>query len=100
MPTVVPSRPAIVAIEAMVERAIRFRSRSGVSRLVASSIARWVSAIFFSASSFLLAGHLLVALEARADDVRRRTPLRIARLDRIVDPPGHQVTLHGLQERR
>ena len=36
MPTVVPSRPIMVEIEAMVESAIRSRSRIGTSRPLAS----------------------------------------------------------------
>ena len=46
-------QPWLVAIDAIVESATRFRSSRGTSRLVASSMARCVSAIFFSLSNVL-----------------------------------------------
>ena len=45
MPIVVPSRPTIVPMEAIVESAIRLRSSRGISRAFASSMAACVSSI-------------------------------------------------------
>ena len=52
MPMVVPKSPVIVAMEAMVDMAIKFRSKSGTSNALASSMARWVSASRFSEVEF------------------------------------------------
>ena len=48
IPITVPSSPTIVAIDAIVESAIRLRSSSGTSRPLASWMAACVSATIFS----------------------------------------------------